>query len=234
MRHFFFEAFRSPPAWHAARLAHTRSVAVACMAGYLIGLGDRHSHNILVDAASAEVVHIDLGVAFEQGHFLRTPEVVPFRLTRDVVDGAGVSGVGGVLARCCGVTLAVLRGHRDALLTVVEVLIYDPLYRWQLSQVVAHRRQSGAAARGSGGGRAGGDGGAPAGAGEESNNPLDTGDLINADAQRALLRVRQKLSGLDGGDGEAVGVEGQVARLLRDAADPDRLCRMYVGWAAWL
>ena len=40
-----------------------------------------------------QVVHIDLGVAFEQGRFLNTPELVPFRLTRDVVDGMGAMGV---------------------------------------------------------------------------------------------------------------------------------------------
>ncbi len=39
-----------------------------------------------------QVVHIDLGVAFEQGRFLNTPELVPFRLTRDVVDGMGATG----------------------------------------------------------------------------------------------------------------------------------------------
>ena len=42
---------------------------------------------------SAEVCHIDLGIAFEQGHLLATPERVPFRLTRDVVDGFGITGV---------------------------------------------------------------------------------------------------------------------------------------------
>ncbi len=60
--------------------------------GYIIGLGDRHSHNVLIDQRSAEVVHIDLGVAFEQGKFLTTPERVPFRLTRDIVDGMGIAG----------------------------------------------------------------------------------------------------------------------------------------------
>lgn len=62
------------------------------MAGYLIGLGDRHSANLLIDQSNAEVVHIDLGIAFEQGKFLNTPELVPFRLTRDIVDGMGVTG----------------------------------------------------------------------------------------------------------------------------------------------
>ena len=44
--------------------------------GYIVGLGDRHSMNILIDETTAEVVHIDLGVAFEQGLMLKTPERV--------------------------------------------------------------------------------------------------------------------------------------------------------------
>lgn len=40
-----------------------------------------------------------LGIAFEQGKVLPTPETVPFRLTRDVVDGMGLSGVEGVFRR---------------------------------------------------------------------------------------------------------------------------------------
>ena len=36
------------------------------------------------------------------------------------------------------------------------------------------------------------------------------------------------------GEGEARSVEGQVQQLLLDAQDPDKLCRMYAGWAAWL
>lgn len=41
-----------------------------------MGLGDRHSMNVLLDQVTAEVVHIDLGVAFEQGLMLKTPERV--------------------------------------------------------------------------------------------------------------------------------------------------------------
>jgi ataxia telangiectasia mutated family protein len=44
--------------------------------GYIVGLGDRHSMNVLLDQDTAEVVHIDLGVAFEQGLMLKTPERV--------------------------------------------------------------------------------------------------------------------------------------------------------------
>lgn len=39
------------------------------------------------------------GVAFEQGKILPTPEIIPFRLTRDIVDGMGITGVEGVFRR---------------------------------------------------------------------------------------------------------------------------------------
>lgn len=42
------------------------------------------------------VIHIDLGIAFDQGKMLKMPEQVPFRLTRDMVDAMGVAGVEGV------------------------------------------------------------------------------------------------------------------------------------------
>jgi hypothetical protein len=46
--------------------ATVSSVAVNSMAGWVLGLGDRHSTNILLDLHTAACVHIDLGVAFEQ------------------------------------------------------------------------------------------------------------------------------------------------------------------------
>lgn len=74
-------------------VGHIQATCVVCVAaGYIIGLGDRHSHNILLDRKTAEVVHIDLGVAFEQGRFLNTPELVPFRLTSNIIDGMGATG----------------------------------------------------------------------------------------------------------------------------------------------
>ncbi|WVZ71912.1 hypothetical protein U9M48_020441, partial [Paspalum notatum var. saurae] len=120
MHHFFLERFFLPADWFQSRLAYTRSVAASSMVGYIVGLGDRHSMNILIDQDTAEVVHIDLGVAFEQGLMLKTPERVPFRLTRDIIDGMGVTGVEGVFRRCCEKTLSVMRANKDALLTIIE------------------------------------------------------------------------------------------------------------------
>ena len=45
---------------------------------------------MMQDAARfGEVVHIDLGIVFDQGKLLSIPELLPFRLTRDMVDGMG-------------------------------------------------------------------------------------------------------------------------------------------------
>lgn len=36
-------------------------LAVPLTVGYIVGLGDRHIQNILIDEQTAELVHIDLG-----------------------------------------------------------------------------------------------------------------------------------------------------------------------------
>ncbi|KAE9467383.1 hypothetical protein C3L33_00698, partial [Rhododendron williamsianum] len=164
---------------NTARAGHSGSLS-ELQVGYIVGLGDRHSMNILIDQATAEVVHIDLGVAFEQGLMLKTPERVPFRLTRDIIDGMGVSGVEGVFRRCCEETLSVMRTNKEALLTIVEVFIHDPLYKWALSPLKALQRQ------------------------KETEDDLETSleDSQeeyegNKDAARALMRVKQKLDGYE-------------------------------------
>jgi ataxia telangiectasia mutated family protein len=66
MRHYFAEKNKSPVTWFAMRLKYTRSVATTSIVGHILGLGDRHTSNILLDSSTGEVVHIDLGIAFDQ------------------------------------------------------------------------------------------------------------------------------------------------------------------------
>lgn len=71
-----------------------------------------------------------------------TPEQVPFRLTRDIVDGMGVSGIEGLFRKSCEKTMEVLRANAQIILTILEVLLYDPLYFWTLSAAEATKRQN--------------------------------------------------------------------------------------------
>lgn len=66
MRHFFTEQHSDPMAWLAMRTRYSRSVAVTSMVGWVLGVGDRHCSNILVDMVTGEMVHIDFGIVFEE------------------------------------------------------------------------------------------------------------------------------------------------------------------------
>lgn len=72
----------SSSSWWARTKSYINSSSVTSMVGFILGLGDRHLDNLLIDRVSAEVVHIDYDVCFEKGTNSRIPEVVPFRMTR--------------------------------------------------------------------------------------------------------------------------------------------------------
>lgn len=226
LRHFFFERFLNPDDWFRKRLAYSRSTAAISILGHVLGLGDRHGHNILLDERSGEVVHIDLGVAFEAGRVLPVPEMVPFRLTRDIVDGMGLSGVEGVFRRCCNFTLEALRQDQYSIMTILDVLRYDPLYSWSISPLRLQRMQENMKQEGvgAGGGNGGGGGGAPAVVG----TVLATKAAVNnpSEADRALTVVARKL-------GKSLSVEATVNELIQQAMDERNLAVLYCGWAAY-
>ena len=76
---WFTHAFSVPTQWFEARLLFTLSAAIWSMVGHVVGLGDRHSQNILLDTKTAECVHVDFDVLFDKGLLLATPELAPFR-----------------------------------------------------------------------------------------------------------------------------------------------------------
>ncbi|KAJ3126559.1 Serine/threonine-protein kinase smg1 [Nowakowskiella sp. JEL0407] len=121
----------SSSVWWNKIQSFARSVAVTSVIGYVIGLGDRHLDNILIDIYSGEVLHIDYNVCFEKGRRLKIPETVPFRLTRNMVAAFGpLSSVDGSFRIACENALRVLRENREVLVTLLETFIYDPLVDW--------------------------------------------------------------------------------------------------------
>nr|XP_058924229.1 serine-protein kinase ATM isoform X1 [Kogia breviceps] len=225
-RYFCMEKFLDPAVWFEKRLAYTRSVATSSIVGYILGLGDRHVQNILINEQSAELVHIDLGVAFEQGKILPTPETVPFRLTRDIVDGMGITGVEGVFRRCCEKTMEVMRNSQETLLTIVEVLLYDPLFDWTMNPLKAlylQQRPEDESELHS----------TPNADDQECKRNLsDIDHSFNKVAERVLMRLQEKLKGVE--EGTVLSVGGQVNLLIQQSMDPKNLSRLFPGWKAWV
>ncbi|KAI2462909.1 hypothetical protein F4781DRAFT_418382 [Annulohypoxylon bovei var. microspora] len=220
MRYFFMENFVDPDEWFAKRTAYTRTTAAISILGHVLGLGDRHGHNILLDSKSGEVVHIDLGVAFEMGRILPVPELVPFRLTRDIVDGMGITKTEGVFRRCCEFTLDALREETYSIMTILDVLRYDPLYSWSISPVRMAKLQDPR--------RDEAEGVADADMGPKKKKGAGAAGMVNepSEADRALEVVRKKLS-------KTLSVTATVNDLINQATDERNLAFLYSGWAAY-
>ena len=61
------------------------------------------------------------------------PELIPFRLTRDMEVAMGISGIEGVMRRCCEQTMEVMREQKEVIVTLLQVLLYDPLFSWAIT-----------------------------------------------------------------------------------------------------
>lgn len=112
---------RSSESWLERRTTYTRSLAVMSMVGYILGLGDRHPSNLMLDRFTGKVVHIDFGDCFEAA-ILREkyPEKVPFRLTRMLTYAMEVSGIEGSFRITCENVMMVLRDNKESLMAILE------------------------------------------------------------------------------------------------------------------
>lgn len=122
---WFLETFPDPIQWFTARNVYSRSYAVMAMVGHILGLGDRHCENILLDIETGKVLHVDFDCLFEKGRKLPIPEIVPFRLTRNLQDALGIVGTEGTFKKSCQVTLKLMRDNEVALVNIIETIMYD-------------------------------------------------------------------------------------------------------------
>jgi hypothetical protein len=111
-----------------SRKRFVQSNAIMCMVGYLIGLGDRHLDNLLLDLTTGEIIHIDYNICFERGRLLCVPERVPCRLTPNIVRAFGMTGVDGAFRSTCVDVLEVLRLGRETFLTLLEASLDESTF----------------------------------------------------------------------------------------------------------
>lgn len=122
-------------AWLDRRTNFTRSMGIMSIVGYMLGLGDRHPSNIMLDNESGKICHIDFGDCFEvammRDHF---PETIPFRLTRMLINAMEVRGIEGSFRFTCVNVMSVLRenDNKESLMALLEAFVHDPLVSWRL------------------------------------------------------------------------------------------------------
>ena len=197
--------YPEPATWLSARLNFTRTYAVWCMVGHAVGLGDRHLENVLLDTSNGDAIQIDFGCLFDKGLTLPQPEVVPFRLTQNIIDAFGYSGVDGVFRASFDMTLSILRRNKGSVLSVVEGFVHDPLVDWARSE--SRRASSGD---------------------KEACNAQARDWLATIEG-----RLDGTLLGVYCEPTMPLSVQGQAQRLIAEASDLMRLSMMYIWWQSW-
>lgn len=204
LRLFFFDNYLTPKNWFETKVTYSHGLATSSIVGHMLGLGDRHCNNILLDKKLGEPIHIDLGVAFDQGTRLPIPETVPFRLTRDLVNGLGITGVEGIFRNSCEQTFQVLRNNQDHIISILNILKWDPLYSWNLSPLRKRQLQNDNDV-------------------SRDNNFEEVEDDIS-EAGQAVSKVQDKLKA----NGLSTGAV--VRELIINAMNKENLALIYCGW----
>ena len=86
-----------PESYLTIRTEYSKSLSVSSLYGYILGLGDRHLENLLLDTKTGGIIQIDFGISFGMGQsLLPVPEFFPFRISPQLrgvlqpLDGTGL------------------------------------------------------------------------------------------------------------------------------------------------
>lgn len=168
---------------------------------------------------------------FDKGLNLPRPEVVPFRLTPNMLDAFGPTGADGIFKSGMESSLDILRKNRDTLLSVLEPFIKDPVIDWKKQRT------------------------------QQSVPLASTKDESQGEAKRSIKVIKERLSGICNlrnpnyrrlrgiipqdvrqrveqdnmmKDIIPLSVEGQVQKLCTEASKNENLVQVYVGWMPWI
>ncbi|XP_048248370.1 DNA-dependent protein kinase catalytic subunit-like [Haliotis rufescens] len=243
-RRAFHQMSTSPEAFHVLRCGLATSHAVISICQYILGIGDRHLSNFMVNLKTGHMVGIDFGHAFGSAtQFLPVPELMPFRLTRQIVNVMLPLQVKGLLENTMVHVLRALRNDYDLLLSTMDVFVKEPSVDWMQfaeKQVQAGMKTEDADVdaawypkqkirfaqqklRGDN----------PCFITREELRLGHSRNIAIKSMEEVLLgnkkeHVRAQLPRM------GLSVEQQVAALIDQATDPNLLGRVWAGWEAWM
>ncbi|XP_035782012.1 DNA-dependent protein kinase catalytic subunit-like [Anopheles albimanus] len=251
LKRVLFDMAVSPEAFYRLRMNFGRSLATMNVTCWVLGIGDRHLSNIVLERATGKLAGVDFGLAFGAGtRDLPVPELVPFRLTPQFMGVMEPLRLSGILHKCHLYTLQCLRDARKLLRACLEVFIREPTLDWlEVAKQRTAVREAGDGAAGTAGGRF------------QAWNPQTRVDFVmqklnGANPKRLLMdelrqgvvaRQREHLVGYLAivqsaaeqvqaalkGNELTLPTELQVAMLLELAIDEKLLGITYGGWYPW-
>eukprot|EP00106_Octopus_bimaculoides_P010915 XP_014778357.1 PREDICTED: DNA-dependent protein kinase catalytic subunit-like [Octopus bimaculoides] len=142
LRKSFKKMSTSPEAFHVLRTGFTISHAVLCICHYILGVGDRHLSNLMIHQGTGQMIGIDFGHAFGSAtQYLPIPELMPFRLTRQLQNVCLPHGTKGTFERTMAHCLESLRSDKDLLTHTLEIFVREPSLDWlKNAQTNMHRK----------------------------------------------------------------------------------------------
>ncbi|ORX51884.1 hypothetical protein DM01DRAFT_1063713 [Hesseltinella vesiculosa] len=141
LRSYLLKLASSPEAFIFMRNNYAHDLAAICIAGYMLGIGDRHLENIMINKTNGSLLAIDFGHAFGSAtELLPVPELMPFRLTRQLVGVLEPLGINGILEVAMTHVLDAIVAEKEVILNVMDVFVKEPLLDWK--KVAAKRAKA--------------------------------------------------------------------------------------------
>ncbi|CAG5895668.1 unnamed protein product [Menidia menidia] len=244
-RRAFLKMCNSPEAFLSLRSHFISSHALLCVSHWILGIGDRHLSNFMINMETGGMIGIDFGHAFGSAtQFLPVPELMPFRLSQQFVNLMQPLKEAGLVQSTMVHSLRAYRAEPDLLLNTMDVFVKEPSLDWKnfemkqlkkggtwtqsvdtkeinwypLQKVSFARRKL--------------EGANPAAItseelklGFEKDAAFPGMQLVAAGDEELNVRARLPAAGLT--------VERQVDCLLDQATDPNVLGRVWEGWEPW-
>ncbi|XP_061661173.1 DNA-dependent protein kinase catalytic subunit isoform X2 [Syngnathoides biaculeatus] len=132
LKRAFLKMCNSPEAFLSLRSHFISSHALLCISHWLLGIGDRHLSNFMINTETGGMIGIDFGHAFGSAtQFLPVPELMPFRLTRQFVNLMEPLKESGLIQSVMAHSLRAYRNEPDLLLNTMDVFVKEPSLDWK-------------------------------------------------------------------------------------------------------
>ncbi|KAI9491166.1 hypothetical protein BDB00DRAFT_874560 [Zychaea mexicana] len=195
LRDYFLRLAASPEAFLYIREDFVHSLAAVSISGYVLGIGDRHLDNFLVDLNSGQLVPIDFGYAFGAAtEMLPYPELMPFRLTKQLTGVCEPVGVSGMLETPMIHILQALQDKKSTLLNTMDVFIKEPLLDWRKEAIIEAKRQKQRSGSIDGGGNTGRSGRSGRAGAATASNPSASSTTSTARGSSSEATIDQEIA----------------------------------------